>query len=267
MVNFAVGGTLGRHTEQPRNEPVPGGSSVNKAQQSLESSPSQRHHHGEKRTYAEFIDDGLAAEPGHDLPDSKIVGKAVNFFCQSFHHWIPFLHKARLQEICVGRYIPHPLSTVLHAILAVSLRHIASSDVGLTDAGLQQQATASRAIAQDAALNDVSLESAQILMIMVFDHVSRLDVEHDVLISSQFNHGTPAKAWPLVGALTRIVDCLQLNVEPGTRKAHSIMPPIQLLDPELDWTAAEERRRLFWVVFLYDRYKDPYLPSFQDLTV
>lgn len=70
----------------------------------------------------------------------------------------------------------------------------------------------------------------------------------------QLNDGDVAKAWPLIGSLTRTVDYLQLTIEPTASQGGALMTPLQTIPPIQDWTALEERRRLFWVVFLLDRF-------------
>jgi hypothetical protein len=58
----------------------------------------------------------------------------------------------------------------------------------------------------------------------------------------------------LIGSLTRTVDYLQLTVEPSASRFGALMNPLKLVQPTDGWTELEERRRLFWVIFLLDRY-------------
>jgi hypothetical protein len=67
------------------------------------------------------------------------------------------------------------------------------------------------------------------------------------------NDGQSRKAWPLIGSLTRTVDYLQLTVEPTASQFGALMNPLKLVKATEDWTELEERRRLFWVIFLLDR--------------
>lgn len=70
----------------------------------------------------------------------------------------------------------------------------------------------------------------------------------------QLNDGQTKKAWPLIGSLTRTVEYLQLTVEPSASQIGALMNPLRLVPSTDDWTELEERRRLFWVIFLLDRY-------------
>jgi hypothetical protein len=54
--------------------------------------------------------------------------------------------------------------------------------------------------------------------------------------------------------LTRAIDYLQLTTEPSVSQVSSLMKPVSLVHPSTDCTQLEERRRLFWVVFLLDRF-------------
>ncbi|RYE55305.1 MAG: fungal specific transcription factor domain-containing protein [Rhizobiaceae bacterium] len=71
---------------------------------------------------------------------------------------------------------------------------------------------------------------------------------------SQLNNGHVQRAWPLIGSLTRTIDYLKLTTEPSASPFGSLMNPLRLLPPSNDWTELEERRRVFWVIFLLDRF-------------
>jgi hypothetical protein len=70
----------------------------------------------------------------------------------------------------------------------------------------------------------------------------------------QLNNGHVQRAWPLIGSLTRTIDYLKLTTEPSASPFGSLMNPLRLLPPSNDWTELEERRRVFWVIFLLDRF-------------
>lgn len=65
--------------------------------------------------------------------------------------------------------------------------------------------------------------------------------------------GEVSKAWSIIGSLTRTVEYLQLTVEPDEAQRNSLLRPLILLEKAKDWTESEDRRRLFWNVFLLDR--------------
>jgi hypothetical protein len=66
--------------------------------------------------------------------------------------------------------------------------------------------------------------------------------------------GHISKTWPIIGSLTRVVDYLQLTIEPEEESPRRpLLKSLAVLDTANDWTETEERRRLFWSVFLLDR--------------
>jgi hypothetical protein len=66
-------------------------------------------------------------------------------------------------------------------------------------------------------------------------------------------NGQVCKAWSIIGSLTRTVEYLQLTVEPDALQRGSLSSPLCLLNTPIDWTESEDRRRVFWNVFLLDR--------------
>ncbi|EDU40866.1 conserved hypothetical protein [Pyrenophora tritici-repentis Pt-1C-BFP] len=173
------------------------------------------------------------------LPPQPLLEKVADFFCVSFHHWIPYIHKKRLQDrVRQGsQEAGHVL--VLHALVAVTLRHMDANVLFMDGDQISQQTRVSRMIVETHAMRNVTIESLQALVFLVFDLL---------------NDGQPERAWPLIGSLTRTIDYLQLTVEPSTSQAGSLMEPVRLVKPSNDWTELEERRRLFWVIFLLDRF-------------
>jgi hypothetical protein len=173
------------------------------------------------------------------LPPRPLLEKVADFFCVSFHHWIPYIHKQRLQtRVRQGAHEPG-LDLVLHALVAVALRHMDPNVLFLDSDQVHQQTRISRMIVETRALHDVTIESLQALVFLVFDLL---------------NDGQTQRAWPLIGSLTRTIDYLQLTTELSTSQSGSLMTPVRLVRPSNDWTELEERRRLFWIIFLLDRF-------------
>jgi hypothetical protein len=65
--------------------------------------------------------------------------------------------------------------------------------------------------------------------------------------------GQDSKAWSIIGSLTRTVEYLQLTVEPDDAQGQPLLRPRILLPKPESALEAEERRRVFWNVFLLDR--------------
>ncbi|KAL2272335.1 hypothetical protein FJTKL_06944 [Diaporthe vaccinii] len=95
-------------------------------------------------------------------------------------------------------------------------------------------------------MQSFSVENLQALIIVAFDTTGS---------------GRSPSAWSVVGSMTRTVEQLQLSVEPADdehpRSADTFQNQIKraaFLPPARDWSELEERRRVFWNVFLMDRF-------------
>jgi hypothetical protein len=106
------------------------------------------------------------------LPDQSVLIKVAEFFCVSFHHWIPYVHKQRLQRRVSEGLRDAGLDLFLHALVAVSLRHMDPNALFLDQNEIQQQIATSRSLVEIKSIRHVSIESLQALIIIVFDHVS-----------------------------------------------------------------------------------------------
>lgn len=105
------------------------------------------------------------------LPPQPLLLKVVEFFTQSFHHWIPYLHKQRLQDKVSEGICTNGLVLVLHALVAVALRHMDPDVLFLDNDQIRRQSSVSRVIVETHAVRSVSVESLQALIFIVFDCV------------------------------------------------------------------------------------------------
>jgi hypothetical protein len=69
----------------------------------------------------------------------------------------------------------------------------------------------------------------------------------------KIGEGNASRAWSLVGSLTRTVEYLQLSVEAEDHAKHTLLKPLTSLPRAESWTEEEERRRVFWNIFILDR--------------
>ncbi|KAH7391643.1 fungal-specific transcription factor domain-containing protein [Cadophora sp. MPI-SDFR-AT-0126] len=173
------------------------------------------------------------------LPKPEILNLIVEKYFSVLQHWIPFLHQKRFE-----RHLSNPLkkernAVVLHAITCATLRFVKDDDHGMSDQEVLNRVLHSRRVVMLTALSRPSMENLQALIIIAFDHIGRGDVD---------------KAWSLIGSLTRTVEYLRLTVEPEALQRRPLRRPLTLLESTSDWTEIEERRRLFWNIFLLDRY-------------
>lgn len=106
------------------------------------------------------------------LPSQAVLLKVVDFFTTSFHHWIPYLHKQRLHNKVHQGTCSNGLLLVLHALVAVALRHMDTNILFMDNEQIQRQSDISRIIVETHAIRSVSVESLQALVFIVFDYVS-----------------------------------------------------------------------------------------------
>jgi hypothetical protein len=88
------------------------------------------------------------------------------------------------------------------------------------------------------AMDTMSLQNLQALLILAWDDIGR---------------GNASKAWSIIGSLSRTVEYLQLTQEQRVEEVHPLCQPYTSLPSTDDWTVIEERRRVFWNIFLLDR--------------
>jgi hypothetical protein len=110
------------------------------------------------------------------LPDQPILAKIAEFFCVSFHHWRPYLHKQRLQTRVREGPRDAGFELFLHALVAVALRHMSPNTVLLDKDQVRKQIAISQSIVEVQSIRHVSVESLQALILVVFDHVSVTEV-------------------------------------------------------------------------------------------
>jgi hypothetical protein len=109
------------------------------------------------------------------LPPKPTLYKLVDFFCTSFHHWIPFVNKQRLRtRVCEGIH-DAGFDLFLHALVAVTMRHLKPDVIFLQHHQIEKHIQISRFVVETKSVQDVSVDSLQALILIVFDHVSTLN--------------------------------------------------------------------------------------------
>ncbi|KAG7054792.1 hypothetical protein JMJ77_0007266 [Colletotrichum scovillei] len=172
------------------------------------------------------------------LPDKEDLEIVLNAYFAHIHPWIPIIHEARFRRRLREPGEAKLLLAVLHAMVLSASRYISDEDVATSLFGAHQQRRIARDWVVSTSMKTFSVESQQALIIVAFNDIGS---------------GEAAKAWSLVGSLTRTVEYLQLTVEHDDVDRPSLSQPFVSLAPPESWTEAEERRRVFWNVFKLDR--------------
>ncbi|KAH8698290.1 putative C6 transcription factor [Talaromyces proteolyticus] len=183
------------------------------------------------------------ADPELDLPPYDLLYALVDLYFEHVNSWCPILHRRSTLDALFG---PSPLDeadrVVLHAIVATTLRF--SSDPRLNEASRKRCHDSSKQKVLLYGLENSSVKSILALVILALDFVGS-------------SNGPPG--WKLLALIARSVVQLGLAAETGSSLVSSVYPSISTLranvlpDPET-WIEDESRRRLFWMVYLLDRY-------------
>ncbi|KAF2013160.1 hypothetical protein BU24DRAFT_493704 [Aaosphaeria arxii CBS 175.79] len=163
----------------------------------------------------------------------------LDAYFANVHPWIPILHETRFRSKLADRKYLDQSLIILHAILVSALRLIEKSPlVPIVD--IQDEVRRSRAYITFNAMSDLTVENLQALVIIAFIDIGQ---------------GETTKAWSSIGSLARTVQYLHLSVEETNLvKPAALLSNLPSLQPPCDWIEEEERRRLFWNVFVLDRF-------------
>jgi hypothetical protein len=182
-------------------------------------------------------------DPDLDLPPYDLLYALVDLYFEHINSWCPILHRRTTLDTFFG---PSPLEEadrmVLYAIVATTLRF--SSDARLNDQNRKRYHDSSKQKVLLYGLENSSVKALQALVILAID-----------LVGS--SNGPPG--WKLLALITRSVVQLGLAVEAKSSLINPLYPSIYTLravtlsEPD-SWIEDESRRRLFWMVYLLDRY-------------
>ncbi|KAH6891519.1 fungal-specific transcription factor domain-containing protein [Thelonectria olida] len=178
------------------------------------------------------------SDPSSTLPPPELLEDIVCSYFDNIQPWIPILHETRFRARINDSEQRPSLVVILHAIVVAALRFIQPEAHGLVSHNLEALAKKSRSVVILTAMDGLSVENLQALIIIAFDDIG---------------HGT-AKAWSIIGSLTRTVEYLQLSVETEDHDTQPLLKPLLSLMPPEHWVEEEERRRVFWCIFNLDRF-------------
>jgi hypothetical protein len=181
--------------------------------------------------------------PQKEFPDDDLCYQLVDLFFKHINTWCPILHRKTTIDILFGS---SPLrdedKVILHAMIATTLRF--SIDVRLTQKMRQKQHQISKERVQLYGMECSSVRALQALVILTLDLVGD-------------SNGPPG--WNMLALISRQCVQLGLAVESNSLSIAPIYPSIytlraMILPEPRDFIEEESRRRLFWVIYLLDRY-------------
>jgi len=181
--------------------------------------------------------------PDQDLPPYDLLYALVDLYFKHINTWSPILHrKATLDSLFGPSMISEADKILLHAIVATTLRF--STDARLTDERRQHWHDASKRRVLLYGLENSSVKALQALVVLALD------------ISGTSN-GPPG--WNIISLIARASCQLGLAVESNSFCVSPSYASIYtlravLLPDAKDFVEEESRRRLFWMVYILDRY-------------
>jgi hypothetical protein len=226
-----------RQSQQPLSQPIvesddtPQPISTNLAPQSQEPS--------NKRRCPDTEIEGSSPSAAR-FPPGNLVNAVLDAYFSAVHPFIPMIHEMLFRSRLRDPAEKPKLTVLIHAMIVCALRYVANERLARDWLEMYPNALkTSRELVVLFAMNEMSVENLQALLLVAFVHIS---------------DGDAKKAWPMVGTLTRAAVYLGLHTEPEEDQPGQLcLTSFRPLSSAQVWTEAEERRRVFWNVFLLDR--------------
>ncbi|CBX97926.1 similar to C6 transcription factor [Plenodomus lingam JN3] len=178
-----------------------------------------------------------------DFPPYDLLYGLVDLFFKHIYPWCPILHRqTTLNSLFGDTTLDEADRIILHAVVATTVRF--STDQRLTPEKRARYHQSSKEKVLLYGIENSSVKSLQALVILALDVVG-------------CSNGPPG--WNLLALITRSVVQLGLSVEkfsPSVAPQYAsiyTLRAIVLPEPK-DWIEEESRRRLFWMIYVLDRY-------------
>ncbi|KAL1891401.1 hypothetical protein Sste5346_007664 [Sporothrix stenoceras] len=178
-----------------------------------------------------------------DLPPYDLSYALVDLYFKHINTWCPLLQRNPTIEALFGAAMTDETNKILlHAIVATTLRF--STDARLTEEKRQRYHDISKNRVLLYGMENSSVKALQAMVILALDFCGS-------------SNGPPG--WNIMALITRAVVQLGLAVETNSFSVSpnytSIYTLRAMILPEpKDFIEEESRRRLFWVIYLLDRY-------------
>lgn len=178
-----------------------------------------------------------------DMPPYDLLYALVDLYFKHINTWCPVLHRKTTLDALFGPSTLQETDRILlHAIVATTMRY--SNDSRLTEERRQHYHQVSKQRVLLYGMENSSVKSLQALVILA------LDLCGD-------SNGPPG--WNIMALITRAVVQLGLAVESTSFSVSpnyaSIYTLRAMVLPEAkDFIEDESRRRLFWMIYMLDRY-------------
>lgn len=166
-----------------------------------------------------------------DLPPPDLLHTLCAIYFVEIHPWIPILHQSNFEKALASN--DKPSRTILQAITAATIKF---SNVDAERKAWYYKRCRDAVLL--ASMDLFSVETLQASIIVAYDTIGS---------------GKGPRSWSIIASTTRVVEQLGLAVEEDVAD-NKLLNRIGFLTPPRSWTESEERRRIFWTVFLMDRF-------------
>ncbi|KAI1010622.1 hypothetical protein LB503_004882 [Fusarium chuoi] len=166
------------------------------------------------------------------------LDKLVEAHFDNIQPWIPMIIMRGFHDR-VQNDTEQRMAIVLEGMMIASLRYVEINGNPLDNTFINSEVSRLRRSVMMNAMEGLTTENLQALIMIAF---------------TEIGNGNLEKAWPVIGSLTRTVGYMGLSIEPEVhqRKRGLLSDSSSLPEPR-DWLEEEERRRIFWNVFILDR--------------
>ena len=179
----------------------------------------------------------------HDLPPYDLLYSLVDLYFKHINTWCPILHRRTTLDSLFGTSsLDEADRALLHAIVATTIRF--SSDHRMDAESKDRYHASSKQRVLLFGLDNSSVKALQAQVILALDLCGE-------------SNGPPA--WNLLALVTRSAVQLGLSVEATSRLVTPQIPSIYTLRATVlpepsNWIEDESRRRVFWMIYILDRY-------------
>lgn len=167
------------------------------------------------------------------LPPIELLYHIVDIYFDQIHPWIPILHMPSFINMVHTSSCDAPI-IVLQAIVSVTVKF-----VKMTQREQSYYSTECRKAVVLSSMDRFSIESLQASIILAFETTGC---------------GRGPRSWSIVSSATRLLEQLGLACEEDEIEKTKLMNRIGFLKPSASAAEMEARRRIFWAVFLMDRF-------------
>lgn len=167
------------------------------------------------------------------LPPPNMLRELIHIYFTRIHPWVPILHEPSF-EAAVQSTNHQPSELILQAITSATIKFYP------VDRQTQEwyHSRCHEAVVL-ACMDRFSIETLQASIIIAFNTIG---------------NGRGPRSWSIVASATRIVEQLGLAMEEEDAAQSKLLNRIGFLPPTKHLTERESLRRIFWCIFLMDRF-------------